>query len=136
MQKKIWLKQIIYSLILFSYIITTLNLASKYHNDFAHSGLIIFLYFFTYLILGLILGSNWLVYHYDKDGSWEINRLQLIFIAFPALFLYLLPFFYYILHLFPSNSFITSLLRSSLTNISGVILGYCLTNSFQKVKKD
>lgn len=130
-------KQILYSLILFAYIIFTIRLSAAYKNTF-DIGLLthIYLVFGPPLIIGLILGANWLIQADFKNSQWQINKLQLIFLTLPALFFYLSPVLYYSnLNLFFLQGLMGSLMTQSVTTITGIILGYSLSNSLQKVPR-
>ncbi len=131
-----YFKQIAYSIILFGYLLGLFYLKSIYLT--LQVDLSFWLQYVSTLILGLILGSNWLIHLSEYDVSWKIKWNQLLFLSIPAAILYVIPYIYFIgdLHIAMIPLFWKILLAPEFTKLSGLILGYSLTSSLQKVPKE
>lgn len=138
MKNKIWIKYFIYALFIFclifldGYIARQQALYQKENFNLSITYLIISM--FIKISIGLILGFEYIINEYKKEGSWNINLPKLIFLVIPSLYFSTSYFFYefnqslaYPIFLFMKNSF-------GFIYISQLIFGFSIITSFYKIK--
>lgn len=133
MNRKLFLNQILYSILLFGFLFCMVYIKS---NQSALG--VAWSYWIQYLfplILGILLGSNWLLDLADIKG-YKIRWHQLIIVTIPTAILYFMPFIYFCwkIAIITNPGILGVLLQSDFTQLSGIILGYSLISSIKVVK--
>lgn len=131
MNHKTYYKQILYTIILFSSLLGLHYLKTIY---LSLEGNWFFLINNIFpLILGLILGSSWIINRTELDKTLHIKWHQIIFLTIPAAILHLMPYLYFSWRvIFITNkNLLNTLLHPGLTTLAGIILGYSITSSIE-----
>lgn len=92
----------------------------------------------AFILLGVILGVDYIFKEIKKEGTWKINWSKIILIGLPSAYLVacLLALWFNINIIVPP--FIYNLLKTniSVSEAIDVLLGYTIISSFYKVKTD
>lgn len=139
-------KNLIYGLIVFSSFIVISYLSviyehwlqnNHYINRYMMGKTRLILYVLTfpffYILIGIIIGIEKLIWEFKKVGKWKIDKGRLIFLGIPSFYLTFYAFIYFYLQIFSLPSNISIFLTSDGFNqIAGIIFGYFFITSFYK----
>lgn len=148
MKIKIWLKYLVYGLIILALIALSSYLLYKFKAHMALTFqpdlLLITIYTLINTIIGAILGLELLIKEKMKEGRWKINLPKMILLGIPSFYL---SIFYiaaysgvtYIARIIYPIVFISSLKFGNIIAflpVFQVMLGYCVITSFYKQRKE
>ena len=144
MEKNSWRFYLIYSAILIAYLFLTQALQS-FHTILTRNfgtGFPLFdiiIYFFLPLIiniiLGILIGGEYINQEFKKHGRWQINYKKLICVGLPLFFISVYIYLYYWGGLFLLPETVSKLIisgNSSISQFSEIILGYTIATSIRK----
>lgn len=141
MKSKPWFKYLVYLVIILSIIYLDLFVGRQqatYRSQTFNIGLVYSgISMIIRIVIGFILGLEYITNERKKEGEWKINLPRIILIVIPALYFSLTIFFYFIpneflLNILMKPAFILFKGDFKYTSIFQILLGYFYITSFYK----
>jgi hypothetical protein len=141
MKLKSWLRYFVFALIIFGLIILNAYVLRQFSSIQSKTYTINFFLLsvtsLIYMVLGALLGYEYLITEAEKSGHWKLNLPKFIFLVIPSLYLSLGLVLYFtdlgILY-YPVVGLLLNSAKYSLTvmSVSQILFGYFIVTSFYK----